>query len=48
MKAILFTEVGKYQIKNIDIPVINEEEVLINNKYGLIFRKAFLSLGHFL
>ena len=34
MKAVVFTKSGSYEIKDIEIPKINDDEVLIKNKYA--------------
>jgi D-arabinitol dehydrogenase (NADP+) len=34
MKAVVFTEVKKFEIKDIEIPEINDDEILIKNSYA--------------
>jgi len=34
MKAVVFSEVHHFEIKNVKIPEINENEALIRNKYA--------------
>ena len=34
MKAVVFTEKGKYEVQDVQIPVIKENEILVRNQYA--------------